>query len=69
MPGRDARRRFDQEDARRRRVAAARFAAARRPVAPLVLTAWRAEALRASRERFRAAVRACFDNCAVDPAA
>jgi hypothetical protein len=59
---------FDQEDARRRRVADARLAAARRPLTPLVLAAWRADALRAAAERFRAAVLACFDNCAVDPA-
>jgi hypothetical protein len=53
---------------RRRRVAAARLAADRRSAGPLVLAARCADALRAAGERFRAEVRACRDNCAVDAA-
>jgi hypothetical protein len=53
---------------RLRRVDAARLAADRRSAGPLVLAARRADALRDAPERFRDAVRACRDNCAVDAA-
>jgi hypothetical protein len=61
-------RRSNQAFERLRRVAAARLAADRRRLAPLVLAPRRAEALRAAAERFRDAVCACFDSCAVDTA-
>ena len=54
---------------RRRRVAAARLAAALRSAAPFVRDARRADALRNPVERLRAADRACFDSSAVDAAA